>query len=95
MDMLRSCIQGAVGMLRDQDGRQRSVRRVEVLLSLLDDDDQVKGTEPRGRHPGARPSPLRSPGHVEAAGAAGTPAHFLIPTRDPGAAGRPLLGARG
>ncbi|XP_039082113.1 E3 ubiquitin-protein ligase RNF213 isoform X2 [Hyaena hyaena] len=42
MDMLRSCVQGAVGMLRDQDGRQRSVRRVEVLLSLLDDDDQVK-----------------------------------------------------
>ncbi|XFF88667.1 hypothetical protein AB1E18_014886 [Capra hircus] len=37
--LLRSCIQGAVGMLRDQnEDRQRSVRRVSILLSLLDED---------------------------------------------------------
>uniref|UniRef100_A0A8C0I728 E3 ubiquitin-protein ligase RNF213 n=1 Tax=Balaenoptera musculus TaxID=9771 RepID=A0A8C0I728_BALMU len=37
--LLRSCIQGAVGMLRDQnEGCQRSVRRVSILLSLLDED---------------------------------------------------------
>uniref|UniRef100_A0A673V8K9 E3 ubiquitin-protein ligase RNF213 n=1 Tax=Suricata suricatta TaxID=37032 RepID=A0A673V8K9_SURSU len=40
--LLRSCIQSAVGMLRDQDGRQRGMRRVEILLSLLDADDQFK-----------------------------------------------------
>uniref|UniRef100_A0A8C8Y9V8 Ring finger protein 213 n=1 Tax=Panthera leo TaxID=9689 RepID=A0A8C8Y9V8_PANLE len=42
--LLRSCIQSAVGTLRDQDGRQRSMRRVEILLGLLDedDDDEVK-----------------------------------------------------
>ncbi|XP_055264372.1 E3 ubiquitin-protein ligase RNF213 isoform X2 [Moschus berezovskii] len=37
--LLRSCIQGAVGMLRDQnEDCQRSVRRVSILLSLLDED---------------------------------------------------------
>uniref|UniRef100_A0A8C3WRW7 E3 ubiquitin-protein ligase RNF213 n=1 Tax=Catagonus wagneri TaxID=51154 RepID=A0A8C3WRW7_9CETA len=37
--LLKSCIQGAVGKLRDQNaGFERSVRRVSVLLSLLDTD---------------------------------------------------------
>uniref|UniRef100_A0A8C4L900 E3 ubiquitin-protein ligase RNF213 n=1 Tax=Equus asinus asinus TaxID=83772 RepID=A0A8C4L900_EQUAS len=39
--LLRSCIQSAVGMLRDQNEcSQRSVRRVEILLSLLNEDDR-------------------------------------------------------
>lgn len=47
--LLRGCIQGAVGMLRDQEeGRPRSMRRVEILLSLLNEDDAEKGTESRG-----------------------------------------------
>lgn len=42
--LLRSCIQGAVGMLRDQnEDRQRSVRRVSILLSLLDEDGEYRG----------------------------------------------------
>ncbi|XP_026936735.1 E3 ubiquitin-protein ligase RNF213 isoform X2 [Sagmatias obliquidens] len=37
--LLGSCIQGAVGMLRDQnEACQRSMRRVSILLSLLDED---------------------------------------------------------
>ncbi|XP_054544611.1 E3 ubiquitin-protein ligase RNF213 isoform X2 [Talpa occidentalis] len=37
--LLRSCIQGAVGLLRDQrEGAWRSVRRVELLLGLLNED---------------------------------------------------------
>lgn len=36
--LLKSCIQGAVGMLRDQnEDCQRSVQRVSILLSLLDE----------------------------------------------------------
>uniref|UniRef100_A0A4W2FDE0 E3 ubiquitin-protein ligase RNF213-like n=1 Tax=Bos indicus x Bos taurus TaxID=30522 RepID=A0A4W2FDE0_BOBOX len=43
--LLRSCIQGAVGMLRDQNEyRQRSVRRVSILLSLLDKDGEYRAT---------------------------------------------------
>lgn len=38
--LLRSCIQGAVGLLRDPQGcRQRNVLRVETLLGLLTDED--------------------------------------------------------
>ncbi|XP_016050307.2 E3 ubiquitin-protein ligase RNF213 isoform X1 [Erinaceus europaeus] len=38
--LLRSCIQGAVGLLRDPQGcRQRNVQRVETLLALLTDED--------------------------------------------------------
>ncbi|KAM5149392.1 E3 ubiquitin-protein ligase RNF213 [Callospermophilus lateralis] len=33
--LLRSCVQSAVGMLRDQESCPRNVRRVTVLLSLL------------------------------------------------------------
>uniref|UniRef100_A0A8C6FXI7 E3 ubiquitin-protein ligase RNF213 n=1 Tax=Moschus moschiferus TaxID=68415 RepID=A0A8C6FXI7_MOSMO len=43
--LLRSCIQGAVGMLRDQnEDCQRSVRRVSILLSLLDEDGEYRAT---------------------------------------------------
>ncbi|XP_029363545.1 E3 ubiquitin-protein ligase rnf213-alpha [Echeneis naucrates] len=42
--LLRSCVQGAVGMLRDQvENGCRSTRRVQILLSLLTDDDEIKG----------------------------------------------------
>uniref|UniRef100_A0A8C7BJA4 Ring finger protein 213 n=1 Tax=Neovison vison TaxID=452646 RepID=A0A8C7BJA4_NEOVI len=41
--LLQSCIQGAVGMLRDpQEGRPRGMRRVEILLQLLNEDDVEK-----------------------------------------------------
>ncbi|XP_074199996.1 E3 ubiquitin-protein ligase RNF213 isoform X3 [Camelus bactrianus] len=43
--LLRSCIQGAVGMLRDhREGCQRSMRRVSILLSLLNEDDEYRAT---------------------------------------------------
>ncbi|XP_072224665.1 E3 ubiquitin-protein ligase rnf213-alpha [Leuresthes tenuis] len=42
--LLRSCVQSAVGMLRDQvDSGFRSTRRVEILLTLLSDSDEMKG----------------------------------------------------
>ncbi|XP_037112942.1 E3 ubiquitin-protein ligase rnf213-alpha isoform X6 [Syngnathus acus] len=42
--LVRSCVQSAVGMLRDQQGRGwRSTQRLETLLILLSDTDQVKG----------------------------------------------------
>ncbi|XP_077922358.1 E3 ubiquitin-protein ligase RNF213 isoform X3 [Halichoerus grypus] len=40
--LLQSCVQGAVGMLRDQEGRPRGMRRVEILLGLLNEDDTEK-----------------------------------------------------
>nr|CAI9700547.1 unnamed protein product [Rangifer tarandus platyrhynchus] len=44
-ELLKSCIQGAVGMLRDQnEDCQRSVRRVSILLSLLDEDGEYTAT---------------------------------------------------
>lgn len=47
--LLRSCVQTAVGMLRDQVTTGfRSTRRVEILLTLLndkDDKDEIKGIE--------------------------------------------------
>lgn len=46
--LLQSCVQGAVGMLRDQEGRPRGMRRVEILLGLLNEDDTEKGAGPRG-----------------------------------------------
>lgn len=43
--LLRSCVQSAVGMLSDQvEGGFRSTRRVEILLTLLTDNDEIKGT---------------------------------------------------
>ena len=42
--LVRSCVQSAVGMLRDQVEGGRSTRRVEILLTLLSDNDEVKGT---------------------------------------------------
>ncbi|XP_054463285.1 E3 ubiquitin-protein ligase rnf213-alpha [Anoplopoma fimbria] len=41
--LVRSCVQSAVGMLRDQvESGLRSTRRVEILLTLLSDSDEVK-----------------------------------------------------
>lgn len=56
--LLRSCVQSAVGMLRDQHaGRQRGMRRVQVLLGLLQDD---AGEGPVAG-PRAPPAPLQPP----------------------------------
>ncbi|XP_062293931.1 E3 ubiquitin-protein ligase rnf213-alpha isoform X2 [Scomber scombrus] len=42
--LVRSCVQSAVGMLRDQvESGFRSTRRVEILLTLLSDNDEIKG----------------------------------------------------
>ncbi|CAJ1075083.1 E3 ubiquitin-protein ligase rnf213-alpha [Xyrichtys novacula] len=42
--LLRSCVQSTVGMLRDQvDSGLRSTQRVEILLALLSDNDEIKG----------------------------------------------------
>lgn len=42
--LLRSCVQSAVAMLRDQvESGLRSTRRVEILLSLLSDNDEITG----------------------------------------------------
>eukprot|EP00063_Salmo_salar_P083286 XP_014058121.1 PREDICTED: E3 ubiquitin-protein ligase RNF213-like isoform X2 [Salmo salar] len=41
--LVRSCVQSAVGMLRDQlEGGVRSTRRVEILLTLLTDNQQIR-----------------------------------------------------
>ncbi|XP_068575114.1 E3 ubiquitin-protein ligase rnf213-alpha isoform X2 [Cebidichthys violaceus] len=41
--LVRSCVQSAVGMLRDQvESGLRSTQRVEILLTLLSDSDEVK-----------------------------------------------------
>uniref|UniRef100_A0A8D0H1U9 Ring finger protein 213 n=1 Tax=Sphenodon punctatus TaxID=8508 RepID=A0A8D0H1U9_SPHPU len=43
--LLRSCVQSAVGMLRDQDeGACRSTKRIEILLGLLSKDDDLKAS---------------------------------------------------
>ncbi|XP_061703162.1 E3 ubiquitin-protein ligase rnf213-alpha isoform X2 [Syngnathoides biaculeatus] len=42
--LLRSCVQSAVGMLREQQGRTgRGTQRLETLLMLLSDSDQLTG----------------------------------------------------
>ncbi|XP_029913013.1 E3 ubiquitin-protein ligase rnf213-alpha-like [Myripristis murdjan] len=42
--LVRSCVQNAVSMLRDQvDSGLRSTRRVEILLTLLSNNDSIKG----------------------------------------------------
>ncbi|XP_023265809.1 E3 ubiquitin-protein ligase RNF213 [Seriola lalandi dorsalis] len=42
--LLRSCVQSAIGMLRDQvESGLRSTRRVQILLTLLSDNDEIKG----------------------------------------------------
>ncbi|KAG7242861.1 hypothetical protein INR49_018116 [Caranx melampygus] len=42
--LLQSCVQSAVGMLRDQvESGLRSTRRVQILLTLLSDNDEIKG----------------------------------------------------
>ncbi|KAM4598338.1 E3 ubiquitin-protein ligase rnf213-alpha-like [Polymixia lowei] len=41
--LVRSCVQSAVGMLRDQvESGFRSTRRVEILLTLLSDNEEIK-----------------------------------------------------
>ncbi|XP_041755240.2 E3 ubiquitin-protein ligase rnf213-alpha-like [Coregonus clupeaformis] len=41
--LVRSCVQSAVGMLRDQmEGGFRNIRRVEILLTLLTDNDEIR-----------------------------------------------------
>lgn len=43
--LLQSCVQSAVGMLRDQvESGQRSTRRVQILLTLLSNNDEIKGS---------------------------------------------------
>ncbi|XP_076843194.1 E3 ubiquitin-protein ligase rnf213-alpha isoform X2 [Brachyhypopomus gauderio] len=43
--LVRSCVQSAVGMLRDQgEPGSRSTRRVEILLSLLSDGGELQAT---------------------------------------------------
>lgn len=45
--LLRSCVQSAVGLLQDPSERsQRNMRRVEILLGLLSEDDAHKGEVP-------------------------------------------------
>ncbi|XP_046895107.1 E3 ubiquitin-protein ligase rnf213-alpha isoform X2 [Hypomesus transpacificus] len=42
--LVRSCVQSAVGMLRDQvEGGGRSTRRVEILLTLLSNNEEIRG----------------------------------------------------
>ncbi|XP_034268690.1 E3 ubiquitin-protein ligase RNF213 [Pantherophis guttatus] len=42
--LLRSCVQSAVGMLRDpNDNAGRSAKRIEILLSLLSEEDTLQG----------------------------------------------------
>lgn len=42
--LVRSCVQSAVGMLRDHaEGGLRSAQRIEILLTLLCDHDDIKG----------------------------------------------------
>lgn len=42
--LVRSCVQSAVGMLRDQaENSLRCAQRVEILLTLLCNHDDIKG----------------------------------------------------
>lgn len=44
-DLVRSCVQSAVSMLRDiEDGGSLSTRRVDILLTLLDSGDELRGS---------------------------------------------------
>ncbi|XP_066472974.1 E3 ubiquitin-protein ligase RNF213 isoform X2 [Tiliqua scincoides] len=43
-NLLRSCVQSAVGMLRDQnEGASRSMKRIEILVSLLSEEGDLQG----------------------------------------------------
>ncbi|XP_069050628.1 E3 ubiquitin-protein ligase rnf213-alpha isoform X2 [Lepisosteus oculatus] len=43
--LVRSCVQSAVGMLRDQhEGGSRSTRRLEILLTLLAENEETKAS---------------------------------------------------
>lgn len=42
--LLRTCVQSAVGMLRDQnEDLSRSRRRIEILLGLFSKEDELRG----------------------------------------------------
>lgn len=42
--LVRSCVQSAVGMLRDQtEAGTRSTKRVQILLMLLADNETLQG----------------------------------------------------
>uniref|UniRef100_A0A672LBL4 RING-type E3 ubiquitin transferase n=1 Tax=Sinocyclocheilus grahami TaxID=75366 RepID=A0A672LBL4_SINGR len=46
--LVRSCVQSAVGMLRDQtEAGTRSTKRVEILLMLLDDNESLQALKKR------------------------------------------------
>ncbi|XP_073477176.1 E3 ubiquitin-protein ligase RNF213 isoform X2 [Aquarana catesbeiana] len=41
--LIRSCVQNAIGLLRDEENvESRSTRRIEILISLLSIEDQIK-----------------------------------------------------
>ncbi|XP_040200941.1 E3 ubiquitin-protein ligase RNF213 isoform X4 [Rana temporaria] len=41
--LIRSCVQNAIGLLRDEENvESRSTRRIEILISLLSTEDQIK-----------------------------------------------------
>lgn len=43
-NLLRSCVQSAVGMLRDQsEEASRSMKRIKILLSLLTEEGNLQG----------------------------------------------------
>ncbi|KAM5170405.1 E3 ubiquitin-protein ligase RNF213-like [Mantella aurantiaca] len=43
--LIRSCVQNAIGLLRDDENvENRSTRRIEILISLLSTEDQIKSS---------------------------------------------------
>lgn len=86
--LLRSCVQSAVGMLRDQGERcQRNVRRVELLLGLLTEEDGSEGEGRRGWAAAqAGAAGAWAPGSSFAADLA-WPKKGRFPSRRPGARG--------
>ncbi|XP_018410444.1 PREDICTED: E3 ubiquitin-protein ligase RNF213-like [Nanorana parkeri] len=43
--LIRSCIQNAIGLLRDEENiESRSTRRIEILISLMSTEDQIKSS---------------------------------------------------
>ncbi|XP_018410445.1 PREDICTED: E3 ubiquitin-protein ligase RNF213-like [Nanorana parkeri] len=43
--LIRSCVQNAIGLLRDEENvESRSTRRIEILISLLSTEDQIKSS---------------------------------------------------
>ncbi|XP_018410442.1 PREDICTED: LOW QUALITY PROTEIN: E3 ubiquitin-protein ligase RNF213-like [Nanorana parkeri] len=43
--LIRSCVQNAIGLLRDDENvKSRSTRRIEILISVLSTEDQIKSS---------------------------------------------------